>query len=101
MFKNFPLAIKLSSRIKITEDERKKLITSYNDQLEKGDLINLKLGMNNSAFLEMVKGRDSISVPFILRIQSILGIEIVSRERLTECCREYIEYIFNKSKEIT
>jgi hypothetical protein len=101
MFKHFPLAIKLSSRIKITEDERQKLITSYNDQLENGDLINLKLGMNNSAFLEMVKGRDSISVPFILRVQSILGIEIVSRERLTECCREYIEYIFNKSMEVS
>ena len=56
--------------------------------------------MNNSAFYEMVKGRDSISIPFLLKIQNVLGIEIVCKERLTESYREYIEFIFNKSQEV-
>jgi len=96
----YPLPIKVSSRITINEEERNKLITTYNQQLEEENLINIKLGMNNSAFYEMVKGRDSISIPFLLKVQSVLGIEIVSRERLTESCREYIEFIFNKSQEV-
>ena len=99
-YRPFPLPIKVSTRIRINEEEREQLITTYNKQLDEGDLINLRLGMNNSTFMEMVKGRDSISIPFLLKIQSVLGIEIVSRERLTECWREYIEYIFNKSEEV-
>ena len=99
-YRPFPLPIKVSTRIRINEEERDQLITTYNQQLDEGDLINLKLGMNNSSFMEMVKGRDSISIPFLLKVQNVLGLEIVSRERLTECCREYIEFIFNKSQEI-
>ena len=61
-YKPFPLAIKVSTRIRISEEERQKLITTYNQQLNEGGLINHKLGMNNSTFLELVKGRDSVSV---------------------------------------
>ena len=99
-YRPFPLPIKVSTRIRINEEERNNLITTYNQQLEEENLINIKLGMNNSAFYEMVKGRDSISIPFLLKVQSVLGIEIVSKERLTESCREYIEFIFNKSQEV-
>ena len=96
-YRPFPLAIKVSTRIRISEEERQNLITTYNQQLERGDLINHKLGMNNSTFLELVKGRDSLSIPFILKIQNALGIEIVSKDRLTQSCREYINFIFHKT----
>ena len=96
-YRPFPLAIKVSTRIRISEEERQNLITTYNQQLEGGDLINLKLGMNNPTFLELVKGRDSVSIPFMLKIQNALGIEIVSKERLTQCCRDYINFIFHKT----
>tara|TARA_R100000742_G_C4277466_1_gene99366 strand:+ start:420 stop:764 length:345 start_codon:yes stop_codon:yes gene_type:complete len=99
-YRPFPLAIKVSTRIRISEEERQNLITTYNQQIDEGDLLNLKLGMNNSAFMEMVRGRDSISIPFLLKVQNVLGIEVVSKERLTESCREYIEFIFNKSQEV-
>ena len=56
--------------------------------------------MNNSALYEMVKERDSISILFLLKVQGVLGIEIVSKERLTESCREYIRFIFDKSQEV-
>ena len=82
-YRPLPLAIKVSTRIRISEEERQNLITSYNQQLEEGDLLNHKLGMNNSTFLELVKGRDSVSIPFMLKIQNALGIEIVSKDRLT------------------
>ena len=95
-YKPFPLAIKVSTRISISEEERQNLITTYNQQLEEGDLLNHKLGMNNSTFLELVKGRDSVSIPFMLKIQNALGIEIVSKDRLTKSCREYINFIFHK-----
>ena len=61
----YPLPIKVSSRITINEEERNNLITSYNQQLEEENLLNIKLGMNNSAFYEMVRGRDSIIIPFL------------------------------------
>ena len=71
-YRPFPLAIKVSTRIRISEEERQNLITTYNQQLEEGDLLNHKLGMNNSTFLELVKGRDSVSIPFMLKIQNAL-----------------------------
>ena len=71
-YRTFPLAIKVSTRIRISEEERQNLITTYNQQLEEGDLLNHKLGMNNSTFLELVKGRDSVSIPFMLKIQNAL-----------------------------
>ncbi len=92
----YPLPIKVSSRITINEEESKKLITTYNQQIEEENLLNIKLGINKSAFYKMVKGRDSISIPFLLKVQSVFGIDIVSKERLTESCREYMEFIFNK-----
>ena len=60
--------------------------------------INLKLGMNNPTFLELVKGRDSVSIPFMLKIQNALGIEIVSKDRLTQSCIDYINFIFHTSQ---
>ena len=96
-YRPLPPTIKVSTRIRISEEERQNLITTYNQQLERGDLINHKLGMNNSTFLELVKGRDSVSIPFILKIQNALGIEIVSKDRLTQSCREYINFIFNRT----
>ena len=71
-YRPFPLAIKVSTRIRISEEERQNLITTYNQQLEEGDLLNHKLGLNNSTFLELVKGRDSVSIPFMLKIQNAL-----------------------------
>ena len=71
-YRTFPLAIKVSTRIRISEEERQNLITTYNQQLEEGDLLNHKLGLNNSTFLELVKGRDSVSIPFMLKIQNAL-----------------------------
>ena len=97
-YRPFPLPIKVSTRIRINEEERDQLITTYNKQLDEGDLINLKLGMNNSTFIELVKGRDSVSIPFMLKIQDALGIEIVSKDRLTQSCREYINFIFHNSQ---
>ena len=87
----------MSTRIRISEEERQNLITTYNQQLEEGDLINNKLGMNNSTFLELVKGGDSVSIQFMLKIQNALGIEIISKDRVTQSCREYINFIFHKT----
>ena len=96
-YRPLPLAIKVSTRIRISEEERQDLINTYNQKLDEGDLINYKLGMNNSTFLELVKGRDSVSIPFMLKIQNALGIEVVSKDRLTQSCREYINFIFHKT----
>ena len=97
-YRPFPLAIKVSTRIRICEEERQNLITTYNQKLDEGDLINYKLGMNNSTFLELIKGRDSVSIPFMLKIQNALGIEIVSKDRLMQSCKEYINFIFHNSQ---
>ncbi len=97
-YRPLPPAMKVSTRIKISEEDRQNLITTYNQQLEEEELINHKLEMNHSTFLELVKGRDSVSIPFMLEIQNALGIEIISKERLTQSCRDYINFIFHNSQ---
>ena len=98
-FNKINLPIKLSSRISLTEDERQKLLNSYNEQPEQGEL-NVKLGMSKPAFMEIIRGRDSISVPFLLKIQSTLGIEIVSKDRLNQSCSDYVEHIYSKTRDV-
>ena len=96
-YRPFPPAIKVSTRIRISEEERQNLITTYNQQHNEAGLINIKLGMNHSTFIELIQGRDSLSIPFMLKIQNALGIEVVSKDRLAQSCREYINFIFHKT----
>ena len=93
----FPPAIKVATRIRVSEEERQNLITTYNQQHNEVGVINIKVGMNHSTFLELIKGRDSVSIPFMIKIKNALGIEVVSKDRLAQSCREYINFIFNKT----
>ncbi len=94
-YKPFLFAIKASTRIRISEEERQNVITTYNQQLEEGDLINHNLGMNNSTLLELVKGRASVSIPFMIKMQNALDLKINSEERLTQSRRDYINFLFH------
>ena len=44
--------------------------------------------MNNSIFLELVKGSDSDSTPFMVKTKNALDLEIISKERLSQSCRD-------------
>lgn len=118
-FVNAPLATLFSTRVRLTEDERTKLKEAYNKayhasftpnpspniggssiqvETQYGSSYSLdqKLGMNRLCAVDIIQSRDSIALPIILKFQKVLGIEIISAERLEEAFKNYIQYIFTQ-----
>ena len=56
-----------------------------------------KLGMSTIVFSDLVNTRDSIALTVILRLQSALGIEVVTQKDIEEACASYISYVFGKN----
>ena len=114
--KESQLSILISSRIRLTEEERKTLKTAYNnlshsqqpDQLQEQGTsgirtisapvstnIDRQVGMSRLVFMDLVNARDSISVVMVLKLQEALGVTIVDKKRMMRVCKEYVDYIFS------
>ena len=108
------LSILLSSRIRLNEEERASLKSSYQRikagyspakppsvngsslQVETaysaGELDH-KIGMNSITFSDIVSSRESISIAMLIQLQEALGVTIVTRERMEEAFASYLNYI--------
>ena len=56
------------------------------------------LGMSSIVFSDLINSRDSISLPLVLKMQLILGVEVVTKQRMEEAFKHYLEYVFNDAK---
>lgn len=116
-----PLDILVSTRIRITQEERAAIKQAYQQaragyapqqqpsvngssivvetpQYSVAEL-DKALGMDSYIFADVINSRDSLSVPVILRIQKALGVEVVTRKRLETATTRYLDYIFSKVEE--
>ena len=117
-FKDNPLPILVSARIRITEEQRKELKESYyqrKNSLQPAEAVGTGglvvstsyggsndldklLGFSNLVFSDLVNSRDTMNINIALRLQQVLEVELVTREKLLEACGSYIEYIFQKAE---
>ena len=114
--KESALSILISSRIRLTEEERKTLKQAYfelsnqeqPEQLQEMGTsgirtvsapvttnIDRKVGMSRLVFMDLVNARDSISVVMVLNLQKALGVSIIDKKRMMRVCKEYCAYIFS------
>ena len=115
-FVDAPLSTLFSTRVRLTEDERAKLKEAYNKQYNASVPMNqpniggssvsvetsygsskeldMRLGMNRICAVDIIQSRDSIALPIILKFQKVLGVEIITAERLEEAFKNYIQYVF-------
>ena len=114
-YKDNPLPILVSARIRITSEQRKELKSAYYtkknalqpaDSKGTGGLVittaygaselDKQLGFTNLVFSDLVNSRDTMNINIALKLQETLGVELVSKEQLLEACSSYCEYIFSK-----
>lgn len=111
-----PLTILISSRIRLSEDERRTLKNAYRElseaqqpeQLQEMGTsglrtitapvstdIDRKIGMSRLVFTDLVNSRDTIPVALLIKLQQALGVTVVDKKRLTKVCKDYIDHIFS------
>lgn len=106
------LPILCSSRIRLTQDQRKVLKDAYfsqrknaNDENTSGGLrvttsiqsdVERELGLSHLVLLDILNTRDTINTPLILQLQKALGVEIVTRSQLENAFKSYLDWVLNK-----
>ena len=114
-FKNAPLAILYSARVRLNDEERSMLKTAYDKAYNAesplaqpaigGSTISvstafsareldLKLGMGRIAAIDFLTSRDTLSLAIVLKFQKVLGVEVFTATRLEKAFQEYLAYIF-------
>ena len=115
-FVNEPLSTLFSTRIRLNEDERAKLKAAYNEQYNSSiptklpniggssvsvetsygssKELDLRLGMNRICAVDIIQSRDTVALPIILKFQKVLGIQIITAERLEAAFKNYINFVF-------
>ena len=118
-FQNNPLPILISARIRITDAQRKELKEAYYvrknsiqpaEATGTGGLVvttsyggsnelDKKLGFTNLVFSNLVNSRDTLNINIVLKLQSVLDVELVTKDKLMEACDNYADYIFQKAND--
>ena len=115
-----PLDTLVSARIRLTEEERTQIKDAYYDRKRSEQSIqhpetiggspikvvnsfvhgtvDAALGMSHLVFTDLVNSRDSIAVPVILKVQTVLGLEIVTKKRITAALKDYLDYVWESNQ---
>ena len=121
-FINTPLNTLVSARVRLTETQREELKAAY-AKLRRGSApasispvvsgatvevqtaMNTlhdwyqQLGLNEIALGDCLGTRDSLSLPLVLRIQRLLGVEVIKQADIENACISYCSYVFIKALE--
>lgn len=114
-FVNNPLPVLISSRIRLNEEQRKTLKNAYftkknqaipEERTNEDGLVvvtpytspalDKALGMSQLVFSDLINSRDTITIGIILKIQDVLGVEVISKKDVMAACKSYCDYIFTK-----
>lgn len=115
-FKNHPLPILVSTRIRLSKEQREQVKQEYYKL--KNELcvpvststhtglavetrmtdheIDKRMGMSSLVFSDVIASRDSLSIGVVLKIQRALDIELITEKDLLSACKNYINYVFNE-----
>ena len=120
-FVNEPLHTLVSARIRLTADERQAFKAAYREMRNasapiqqtspNGSSITVeqpmfstqeldnRLGMNSMLFTDLMTSRDSLNLTVLLRVQHVLGLNLITKERILNAAQRYVDYTFLKAEE--
>ena len=120
-FVNEPLHTLVSARIRLTADERQTFKAAYREMRNQsapvqqtspnGSFIKVetpmfsteeldrRLGLNQMLFTDLMTSRDSLNLTVLLRIQNVLGLNLITKERILAAAQSYVDYTFLKAEE--
>ena len=111
---NSPLPILISSRIRLDEDQKTTLKDAYyrertNRQLPERttatgitvqtagvNSLDAALGMSGLVFSDLISSRDTVSINIVLKMQDVLGVEVLSKKQVLDACKRYVDYVFSR-----
>ncbi len=111
---NSPLPILVSSRIRLDEAQRNLLRDAYHAERLRCQLperttatgiqvatagvnsLDTRLGMSSLVFSDIIASRDTISIGIILKLQKVLGVEVLTKKAVMDAASRYVEYVFQK-----
>jgi antitoxin component HigA of HigAB toxin-antitoxin module len=109
-----PLPLLISARIRLSDDQRQALKTAYYAAKNAADAeppriggstvrtttavqnmdLDKQLGMSSIVVADLLNSRDSLAIAIVLKLQTVLGVEVVTPEQLLDACKGYISYVF-------
>lgn len=114
-FKDNPLPVLYSARIRLTDEERQQFKQAYLKRAESemptanasignssiksvtaygnAPAIDHALGMNRTVFMDIVSSRDTVALTILLKLQSVLDIEVITAEKLQTAFEHYLHYV--------
>jgi hypothetical protein len=111
-YKDEPLPILISARVRLDNEQRRTIKDAYYEQKNQTsstedettglktittistDVFDKQLGMSGLVFSDTINSRDSISLSIVLRIQRVLGVEVITKKQVMDACKNYCEYMF-------
>lgn len=104
------LALQYGARLRLTESQRDALRSAFNQKLAevettvsgRGGLgvttakrsnVEAELGMDRVTFTSLIASRESHALPVILRLQRVLGVELVTRDQLNAAYGSYVKHL--------
>jgi hypothetical protein len=112
---NAPLPILISSRIRLSEEQRQPLKDAYQSRkrqetVERATVtgisvatsqpssLDAELGMSSLVVADLLASRDSMAIGIVLKFQEVLGVEVLTEKMLMDACKSYCRYVFSKEQ---
>lgn len=104
------LALQYSARLRLTEEQRGALRDAFNAKLNqteapaqgrggigvvthKTSTVEAELGMDRVTFSSLIASRESHALPVVLRLQRVLGVELVSKQMIQTTFKDYLKHL--------
>ena len=110
-----PLPILVSARVRLDYEQRTTLKNAYTKALNAEPVVTTdasrtltvttavasdlerRLGMSRLVVMDLLNSRDTINISLILKLQDVLGVEVVTRDDLAKACESYLDYIYTNN----
>ena len=115
-FINAPLDVLFSARVRLTEDERaslraahsafrKSYATAHRPTVMAGSNLTVETatappsnayaeaGMSDLVISDLIGSRDSIQLSILLKVEKLLGVQVIDRKRLLNRFNNYLNYL--------
>jgi hypothetical protein len=109
------LPILVSARVRLNDDQRQALKTAYYAAKNAPDVeqpriggstirtatavqnleLDRRLGMSPVVVADLLNSRDSLALAIVLRLQTVLNVQVISKEDVLKACEGYVNYVFN------
>jgi hypothetical protein len=108
------LPILVSARVRLNDDQRKALKAAYHKAKNSADSeppriggstvrtstavqnieLDKQLGMSSIVVADLLNSRDSLALAIVLKLQTVLNVQVVTKEDILKACEGYCTYIF-------